>query len=207
MKPLVAPDDGQPQRKSELAGRVAAAMLRAWEDASARRRPLLADEVAWHFKPVVLPLKPELSGPEELLLACVDDASDGKGDLSDPTSVYPRIFAAQDVVYARRARAGYTIDLTCLQFGSAARVLGMPGELFVVRVCILGHRVNSCILVNAISLIAVLAGVGVSAGRSTDGQAWRSSYDGCLRRCRPRVHWHRSKLQLRAAVLRNFERS
>ncbi len=132
-KPLVA-DDGQSQRKSELAGRVSAAMLRAWEDAGSQRRPLLATQVAWHVEPVQLPLKPELSGPEELLLACVDDASDGKGNLSDPTSVYPRIFAAQDVVYARRARASRTIDLTCLQFGTAACVLGMPGELFVVRI-------------------------------------------------------------------------
>lgn len=108
-------------------------MLSAWEDADAHRRPLLAAEVAWHVEPVVLPVKPELSGPEGPLLACIDDASDGKDDLSNPTSVYPRIFAAQDVVYARRARAGCTIDLTCLQFGDAVRVLGMPGELFVVR--------------------------------------------------------------------------
>ena len=126
-------DDGQPQRKAELAGRVAAAMISAWKDASAHRHALLAEEVVWHVEPVVLPLKPELSGPEGPLLACIDDASNGKNDLSNPASVYPRIFAAQDVVYARRARVGQTIDLTCLQFGAAARVLGMPGELFVVR--------------------------------------------------------------------------
>jgi hypothetical protein len=80
---------------------------------------------------VLLPLKPELAGPEAPLLACIDDSSDGKDNLGDPTSVYPRIFAAQDVVFARRARAGRTIDLTCLHLGDVARVLGMPGELFV----------------------------------------------------------------------------
>lgn len=75
---------------------------------------------------VLLPLKSALSGPEGPLLARIDDASEGRGDVNDPTSVYPRIFAAQDVVFARRARAGRAIDLTCLQFGAAARVLGMP---------------------------------------------------------------------------------
>lgn len=130
---LLLPDDGQSRRKIELAGRVASAMLKAWRDAGGRRRPLLAAEVAWHVEPVVLPLKPELSGPEGPLLACIDDAGDGKDNLSNPTSVYPRIFAAQDVVYARRARQGCATDLTCLQFGDTVRVLGMPGELFVVR--------------------------------------------------------------------------
>ena len=124
-------NDGKPQRKQELAGRVATAMFSAWEDASAHRRPLLAADVAWHVEPVLLPLKPELSGPEAPLLACIDDTSDGKDDLNSPSSVYPRIFAAQDLVFARRARAGRTIDLTCLQVGNEARVLGMPGELFV----------------------------------------------------------------------------
>ena len=44
-------------------------MLSAWEDAGAHRRPVLAAEVAWHVEAVVLPLKPELSGPEAPLLA------------------------------------------------------------------------------------------------------------------------------------------
>ena len=48
---------------------------------------------------------------------CIDDTSDGKDDVTNPSSVYPRIFAAQDVVFARRAKARQTIDLTCLQVG------------------------------------------------------------------------------------------
>jgi hypothetical protein len=62
-------------------------------------------------------------------LAFIDDTD--ATDPDDPLSVYPRIFAAQDLVFARRAQAGRTVDLTCLQFGKTARLLGMPGELFV----------------------------------------------------------------------------
>ena len=41
-----------------------------------------------------------------------------------------RLRTARDVVYARRVRAGRSIDLTCLRIGPA-RLISMPGELFV----------------------------------------------------------------------------
>jgi hypothetical protein len=40
-------NDGLPRRKSELAGRVASAMLSAWEDARGNRRPFLAADATW----------------------------------------------------------------------------------------------------------------------------------------------------------------
>ena len=124
-------NDGQPQRKQELAGRVATAMVGAWRDASAHRRPITAAEVAWHAQPVALPLKPSLCGPEPPLLARIDDTSNGKGNVHVPEAVYPRIAAAQDVIFARRCKAGATVDVTCLTVGDAVRVVGMPGEPFV----------------------------------------------------------------------------
>eukprot|EP01047_Picozoa_sp_COSAG01_P009819 COSAG01_NODE_408_length_17382_cov_6.231431_12_plen_513_part_00 len=124
-------NDGQPSRKGELAGRVSMAMRAAWSDAAARRTPLTTGrDVHWLTEAVALPLKPELAGGEEQLLAAIDSEESGAGAIDDPRAVYPRLRAARDLIYARRVCSGHTIDLTCLQIGGAF-VMGMPGELFV----------------------------------------------------------------------------
>ena len=40
------------------------------------------------------------------------------------------MFAARDLVFLRRNKAGYKININCLRLGNA-RVLYLPGELFV----------------------------------------------------------------------------
>ena len=93
---------------------------------------MTASEVAWHSEPVLLPLKADIANLDEAaLLAHVTNDEGVLGNTSDPRTVYPRLRAARDLEFARRVRAGRQIELTCLSFGSAACVLGMPGELFV----------------------------------------------------------------------------
>ena len=46
--------------------------------------------------------------------------------------VTARATAANDLVWLRRCQAGDTIDIACLRLGPA-RILHMPGELFVMR--------------------------------------------------------------------------
>ena len=117
-------NDGKPERKHQLAGRVAAAMLAAWADASTHRGPVTASEVAWHSEPVLLPLKADIANLDEAaLLAHVtndEGALLGNNTSDDPRTVYPRLRAARDLEFARRVRAGRQIELTCLSFGSAA---------------------------------------------------------------------------------------
>ena len=57
----------------------------------------------------------------EALLAKLKDESQKQPD---------RIRAARDLTFLRRTRGGHQIPLSCLQIGPA-RVLHMPGELFV----------------------------------------------------------------------------
>ena len=116
-------NDGQPHRRQELADRVATAMGEAWADAKANRQPAVAADVGWFIEPVSLPLSPRLEGEEvegQQLAIIADESADE----------WERLRTARDVVYARRVRAGRSIDLTCLRIGPA-RLISMPGELFV----------------------------------------------------------------------------
>jgi hypothetical protein len=92
-------------------------MARAW--AATVKTPITAADLAWETLPVALPVAPHLD--EGKLQAAVDDASKPARQRGD---------AARELVWVRRCRAGDTIDLSCLHLGKA-RVLHMPGELFV----------------------------------------------------------------------------
>jgi hypothetical protein len=95
-----------------LAERLADAMRRAWE--ATERKPLRAEDVAWRVAPAALPVAPHLT--EESLEA--ELAQSGTGDL------------ARKLAWVRRCADGYRVPLTCLALGDA-RILHMPGELFV----------------------------------------------------------------------------
>jgi len=110
-------NDGSHANRQVLADRVAAGMAKAWE--RTKKVPLTAAEVSWKTTPVALPPSPLLD--EAKLLA----------QLQSP-NVAPRekVFVANKLAWLRRCLAGETIDLGCLTLGPA-RVLHMPGELFV----------------------------------------------------------------------------
>lgn len=111
-------NDGAPERRAELTGRLAAGMRAAFE--KTRKVPLSAADVEWRVEPVLLPLR-DLHR----------DTSARENVLKNPeVSPRERGRAARDLSYARRVLAGRTIDLTCLKLGDAY-VLHLPGELFI----------------------------------------------------------------------------
>ena len=92
-------------------------MAKAW--AATVKTPITAADMAWESIPVTLPPAPHLDVAK--LEAVVNDAS---------KPVRERAAAAEELVWLRRCLAGDTIDVACLHLGKA-RVLHMPGELFV----------------------------------------------------------------------------
>lgn len=110
-------NDGKPERRPELAGRLAAGMKLAWETQT--KKPLRAEDVAWAVKPVSLPIRDTLVEAE--LAAKLKD---------EKQTLKVRNRAARDLVFLRRMQADLQIPLSCLKLGSAS-ILHMPGELFV----------------------------------------------------------------------------
>ncbi|MAG93491.1 MAG: hypothetical protein CMJ48_07055 [Planctomycetaceae bacterium] len=110
-------NDGSPARRPVLAKRLAAGMQRAWE--SQRKTPVTARDVGWSVERVALPVR---ETPSQAQL---------EATLKNPKAATRiRLRAARDLVFWRRMAGGHRIALTCLQLGPA-RVLHMPGELFV----------------------------------------------------------------------------
>jgi len=110
-------NDGSPENRQILADRMAAAMARAWE--TTEKTPIRAGDLGWRCVAVSLPVAPHLD--EEDLLKTLEDGS---------ASAHKRASAASDLAWLRRCRSGDTIDVSCLRLADA-RVLHMPGELFV----------------------------------------------------------------------------
>jgi hypothetical protein len=110
-------NDGSPENRQILADRVAAGMAKAW--AATVKTPIKGTDMAWESVPVALPPAPHLD------LARLEAAvSDTKKPARE------RSVAATELVWLRRCLKGDTIDIACLHLGKA-RVLHMPGELFV----------------------------------------------------------------------------
>lgn len=110
-------NDGAHENRQVLADRMAAGMELAWQQAD--RAPITAADVDWHTVPVSLPPATYLKEAE--LVAKINDVS---------LPVRNRFYAAGWLAWLRRCQAGDTIDIGCLALGQA-RVLHMPGELFV----------------------------------------------------------------------------
>lgn len=110
-------NDGSHENRQVLADRVAAGMKAAWDNTT--RTPISAADVAWNVESVVLPPADHLH--EDELLATLQD-EDAKPE--------DRWFAAMNLVWLRRCQTGDAIDIDCLTLKNA-RVLHMPGELFV----------------------------------------------------------------------------
>jgi hypothetical protein len=109
-------NDGSPENRGILAERLADGMRRAWE--ASIREPLTAESVGWSTLPVSLPPARDL---EEKSLQAQLTARD------------PRFLTgggASRLAWLRRCGAGHQIEIGCLRLGRA-RILHMPGELFV----------------------------------------------------------------------------
>ncbi len=109
-------NDGAHENRLVLAERLAEGMLRAWK--ATERIPLAASDVQWTVIPVVLPPGAHL---EE------KDLETRMRTEQDMTIVED---CARKLAWLRRCKAGIPIDVSCLALGPA-RVLHMPGELFV----------------------------------------------------------------------------
>ena len=110
-------NDGSRKNRPILARRLAAGMKTAWDTQT--RAPIRAADVVWSVRSVRLPIRKSYN--EARALARLKNTKLG---------VRRRIFAARELAWTRRLAAGCKIDIGCLRLGPA-RVLHMPGELFV----------------------------------------------------------------------------
>lgn len=110
-------NDGSKETRPVLAQRLAEGMKQAWQ--SQHKQPIAASDVDWQVEPVAMPVRETLRDGE--LLAKLVDPS---------LKVTDRLRAARDLTFLRRTVGGHRIPIGCLSLGSA-RILHMPGELFV----------------------------------------------------------------------------
>jgi len=110
-------NDGSHDNRVRLAGRLAKGMKLAHE--ATEKFPVTAETFGWATESVSLPLAEHLQ--EKELLAILDD---------EERKVTERGSAAKNLALLRWTEAGGAIDIACLKLGKA-RVLHMPGELFV----------------------------------------------------------------------------
>ncbi len=110
-------NDGSVQNRMVLATRLAKGMKEAFE--SIKKEPIDAAKVSWRVTSAALPLS-KLYNTTDLKAKVADEK----------LKELDRLRAARNYAWARRCEAGETIDMQCLQIGSAY-VLHMPGELFI----------------------------------------------------------------------------
>lgn len=113
-------NDGSKQNRAILAGRLADGMKRAWE--ATVREPVHADEVSWQTEAIALPPSPEVKSMLQNMEMKMGDTVFLQGK--------PWYKKAGQLAWLRRCEEGKTIDIGCLSLGKA-RILHMPGELFV----------------------------------------------------------------------------
>ncbi len=102
-------NDGAPTNRLSLAQRLEEGMSRAW--ANTKRDALEATTIDWTVETVALPPSKHLDALEKA----------GK---------FATQWEASRVAWLRRCRAGQKLEVGCLKLGRA-RILHMPGELFV----------------------------------------------------------------------------
>ncbi|MCX7825297.1 MAG: hypothetical protein N2689_07040 [Verrucomicrobiae bacterium] len=109
-------NDGSRENRVALALRLADGMKRAWD--ATQKFPVTEASVQWRVEPVALPLASHLD--EAALRAKVEQHNDPKTALD----------AADHLAWLARCKSGHRIPIAMLAVGDA-RVLHMPGELFV----------------------------------------------------------------------------
>ncbi|MCE5347658.1 MAG: hypothetical protein LLG13_15420 [Bacteroidales bacterium] len=108
-------NDGSHENRGILAERLADGMKRAWD--ATKKEVLSAEDVSWNVEPVALPPANYIDS----LRAVVKSKANDQIFLSNNIS---------KIIFYDRCRKGKKIDISCLSLGRA-RILNMPGELFV----------------------------------------------------------------------------
>jgi hypothetical protein len=109
-------NDGSRENRVALALRLADGMKRAWD--ATQKSPITAAGVQWRVEPVALPLARHL------------DEAKLRADLAKVSEPKVSLAAADKLAWLLRCKSGRKIDIAILAAGGA-RVLHMPGELFV----------------------------------------------------------------------------
>jgi hypothetical protein len=108
-------NDGAKENRMALAQRLADGMKQALTET--KKHPLTSTDIGWETVPVKLPVAAHLI-QENLVKDLKTEAARGY------------ISKADQLAWVIRCKAGHAIDIACLRVGPA-RVLHMPGELFV----------------------------------------------------------------------------
>lgn len=108
-------NDGSHENRGILAERLADGMKRAWE--ASKREEISPGDVSWEIEKVALPTAKYLENLK-------DGLNKKDGDAVFLTNNVSKL------VWYNRCREGRKIDIACLRLGRA-RILHMPGELFV----------------------------------------------------------------------------
>lgn len=109
-------NDGAMSNRVVLARRVADGMKRAWD--ATERQPISADAVKWAVEPVKLPVA------KHLKLDALQAQLQGR------QAAFFLQGGSSKIAWVKRCEAGRQLDVSCLTLGGA-RVLHMPGELFI----------------------------------------------------------------------------
>jgi hypothetical protein len=110
-------NDGNPMNRLALAARLADGMIKAWT--ATEKKPIAAGDIEWKSLDVKLPLREDVSEDHER--AVLADAS---------ADARARGNAARELSLRKRYAEGRGTALSMLRLGNA-RILHMPGELFV----------------------------------------------------------------------------
>jgi hypothetical protein len=108
-------NDGSHENRGILAERLADGMKRAWE--STKKEKITASDISWNIEQVALPPAKHFESLGEEL----------KNKADNPVFISNNI---SKVIWYNRCMTGRKIDICCLSVGRA-RILHMPGELFV----------------------------------------------------------------------------
>jgi hypothetical protein len=109
-------NDGSPENRHILAERLAAGMKQAWD--RTQKFPIAANDVKWQVEQVNLPPGKNL------------DQQRLDAELKTREATFITRGGATRMAFLKRAQAGQKLDISCLTLGRA-RILHMPGELFV----------------------------------------------------------------------------
>lgn len=109
-------NDGSPENRFKLAGRLAKGMREAWE--TSIKIPVTASDFSWKTLNISLPVDNKYLGAEAE--QNIRNKINKNNSLSD----------ARRLSYLLRHKSGKGIDLSCMRIGPVS-VLHMPGELFV----------------------------------------------------------------------------
>ena len=110
-------NDGSPERRAVLAGRMERAMRQAWEQT--KKTPVISSDLEWNNVEVLLPPAKHLV-EEELIAQLSDEQSDSLNKFT----------AAKHLAWLLRTRSGHKVNVSSLRLGNVW-LLNIPGEAFI----------------------------------------------------------------------------